>query len=35
MASLMVPVVLLVLPLREPTPGRWTTRSGIVADEPV
>ena len=33
MASLMVPVLLLVLPLREPTPGRWTTRSGIVADE--
>jgi MFS family permease len=34
MAALMVPVVLLVLPLREPSPGRWATRGGIIADEP-
>lgn len=29
MAALMVPVVLLVLPLREPTPGRWRGRAGV------
>ena len=34
MAGLMVPVVLLVLPLREPSPGHWATRAGRIADEP-
>lgn len=34
MAALMVPVLLLVLPLREGSPGRWTPRAAPVADEP-
>ena len=34
MAGLMVPVVLLVLPLREPSPGHWATRARRIADEP-
>jgi MFS family permease len=33
MASLMIPVVLLVLPLHEPAPGRWQGRPGAVAEE--
>jgi len=33
MAGLMIPVVLLVLPLREPAPGQWMRRPGAVAEE--
>jgi MFS family permease len=33
MAALMVPVVLLVVPLRESAPGRWTARAAV-ADRP-
>ncbi len=34
MASLMIPVVLLVLPLHEPAPGRWRGGRPAIADEP-
>jgi MFS family permease len=34
MAALMLPVVLLVLPLRETSPGRWASGRGMIADEP-
>ena len=34
MAALMVPVVLLVLPLRETGPGRWRLQPAAVLDEP-
>jgi MFS family permease len=33
MACLMIPVVLLVLPLREPVPGRWRAARATIADE--
>jgi MFS family permease len=33
MAGLMIPVVLLVLPLREPAPGRWRLPGAAIADE--
>jgi MFS family permease len=35
MAALMVPALLLVLPLREPAPGRWRVGGATVAEEPV
>jgi len=34
MAALMVPVVLLVLPLREAAPGRWRLGPAAILDEP-
>jgi MFS family permease len=34
MATLMIPVVILVLPLREPSPGRWRISAATIADEP-
>jgi MFS family permease len=34
MAALMVPVVLLVLPLREAGPGRWRLQPATILDEP-
>jgi MFS family permease len=34
MAALMFPVLLLVVPLREPAPGRWGTARPAVADHP-
>jgi MFS family permease len=34
MAALMVPALLLVLPLREPSPGRWRVRGATIAEEP-
>ncbi len=34
MAALMVPVVLLVVPLREPGPGHWRLQPATARDEP-